>query len=390
MDPMSRVETGRILVVDDEAMMRRLLEKLLRMEGYEVALASSGEQALGELLRNGADTVLLDMRMPGMSGLEVCRQIRNHPRSLHTPVVFITAVNDRELRRKGMEAGADDFLSKPFDEVELMARIRNSVRVKRYYDNLEQQKERLEVAVQERTAALNDAVSRLTQIQVDLRASQEETIYRLSRAAEFRDDETGQHLQRMSRYCQVIARRIGLDEATCELLRIASPMHDVGKLGIPDRILLKPGRLTADEFTIMKGHAEIGYRILVGSDAAPLKMAATIAHTHHEKWDGNGYPRGLRGEDIPLPGRIAAIADVFDALTSSRPYKPAWKLEDALQLMRTNRGSHFDPTLIDVFFEALPEVLEIRERFVDAPVHETSPAPTEPAAAVAAAPSPAP
>ncbi len=369
MDLTSRVETGRILVVDDEAMMRRLLEKLLRMEGYEVALASSGEQALAELLRNGADTVLLDMRMPGMSGLDVCRQIRNHPRSLHTPVVFITAVNDRELRRKGMEAGADDFLSKPFDEVELLARIRNSVRVKRYYDNIEQQKEQLEVAVRERTAALNDAISRLTQIQFDLRASQEETIYRLSRAAEFRDDETGQHLQRMSRYCQLIARRIGLDEPTCELLRIASPMHDVGKLGIPDRILLKPGRLTPDEFTVMKGHAEIGYRILVGSEATPLKIAAQIAHTHHEKWDGNGYPRGLKGEEIPLYGRIAAIADVFDALTSARPYKPAWKLEDALQLMSQNRGTHFDPTLVDVFFDALPEVLEIRDRFVDQP-HE--------------------
>ena len=367
MDVVSKPETGRILVVDDEATMRRLLEKLLRMEGYDVSLASSGEQALSELLKHGADTVLLDMRMPGMTGLDVCRQIRNHPRSLHTPVVFITAVNDRELRRKGMEAGADDFLSKPFDEVELLARIRNCVRVKRYYDNIEQQKEQLEVAVRDRTAALNEAIAKLTQSQLDLRNSQEETIYRLSRAAEFRDDETGQHLQRMSRYCQLIAQRIGLDEATCELLRIASPMHDVGKLGIPDRILLKPGKLTPDEFTIMKGHAEIGYRILVCSNATPLKMAATIAHTHHEKWDGNGYPRGLKGEDIPLHGRIAAIADVFDALTSARPYKPAWALEDALQLMRTNRGTHFDPTLVDVFFDALPEVLEIRERFVDAP-----------------------
>ncbi|MBL9106512.1 MAG: two-component system response regulator [Myxococcales bacterium] len=356
---------GRILVVDDESTMRRLLEKLLRMEGYDVSLASSGEQALADLFKHGADTVLLDMRMPGMTGLEVCRQIRSHPRTLHTPVVFITAVNDRELRRRGMEAGADDFLSKPFDEVELLARIRNSVRVRRYYDNLEQQREQLEQAVRERTAALGEAIAKLTQSQADLRASQEETIYRLSRAAEFRDDETGQHLQRMSRYCQLIGRRIGLDESTCELLRIASPMHDVGKLGIPDRILLKPGRLTPEEFAVMKGHAEIGYRILVGSDASPLKMAATIAYTHHEKWDGNGYPRGLRGEEIPLHGRIAAVADVFDALTSARPYKPAWKLEDALELMRTNRGAHFDPNLVDAFFDALPEVLEIRARFVD-------------------------
>ena len=362
----SRATTGRILVVDDEATMRRLLEKLLRLEGYDVVLANSGEQALQEIFTRGADTVLLDMRMPGMSGLDVCREIRAHPRGVHTPIVFITAVNDRELRRKGMEAGADDFLSKPFDEVELLARIRNSVRVKLYYDGLEQQKEQLERAVGERTAELAAAVAQLTQIQHDLRASQEETIYRLSRAAEFRDDETGQHLQRMSWYCHLLGSRSGLDEQTCEMLRIASPMHDVGKLGIPDRILLKPGRLTPEEFAVMKTHAEIGYRILHGSEAVPLRMAATIAHTHHEKWDGNGYPRGLKGEEIPLIGRIAAVADVFDALTSSRPYKPAWPLDAALDLMRKSAGSHFDPALIEVFFASLDDVLTIRERFLDA------------------------
>lgn len=345
--------------------MRRLLEKLLRMEGYDVALASSGEQALHEVFERGADTVLLDMRLPGMSGLDVCRKIRAHPHGVHTPIVFITAVNDRELRRKGMEAGADDFLSKPFDEVELLARIRNGVRVKHYYDNLEQQKGALAAAIDARTAELAQAVAKLTQIQSELRASHEETIYRLARAAEFRDDETGQHLQRMSWYCHMIGSKIGLDPQMCELLRIASPMHDVGKLGIPDRILLKPGRLTPEEFTIMKTHAEIGFRILHGSKAAPLEMAATIAHTHHEKWDGGGYPRGLRGEDIPLPGRIAAIADVFDALTSARPYKPAWPLEAALDLMRKNAGSHFDPTLTEVFLGHINEVLAIRDRFVD-------------------------
>jgi putative two-component system response regulator len=345
--------------------MRRLLEKLLKMEGYDVALASSGEQALHEVFTRGADTVLLDMRLPGMSGLDVCQKIRTHPHGVHTPIVFVTAINDRELRRKGMEAGADDFLSKPFDEVELLARIRNSVRVKRYYDNLEEQRGALTRAVDDRTAELGAAVAQLTRMQSELRASHEETIYRLARAAEFRDDETGQHLQRMSWYCHLIASRFGLDDRTAELLRIASPMHDVGKLGIPDRILLKPGRLTPEEFSVMKTHAEIGYRILHGSTAAPLEMAATIAHTHHEKWDGGGYPRGLRGEDIPLCGRIAAIADVFDALTSARPYKPAWALDAALDLMRKNAGSHFDPTLVEVFLDNLDAVLEIRDRFTD-------------------------
>lgn len=332
---------GRILVVDDEATMRRLLEKLLRLEGYEVVLASSGEQALHEVLNRGADTVLLDMRLPGMSGLDVCRQIRSHPRSVHTPIVFITAVNDRELRRRGMEAGADDFLSKPFDEVELLARIRNSVRVKRYYDNLEQQKGALARAVDERTAELAAAVAELTRMQSELRASHEETIYRLARAAEFRDDETGQHLQRMSWYCHLIGSKIGLSPGTCELLRIASPMHDVGKLGIPDRILLKPGRLTPEEFTVMKTHAEIGYRILHGSTAAPLEMAATIAYTHHERWDGAGYPHGLAGEQISLGARIVAVADAYDGSAAA-----------------LRAGDRFDPAVLDALETAsVPFVL---------------------------------
>ena len=347
MEIASRPETGRILVVDDEAMMRRLLEKLLRMEGYEVALASSGEQALAELSKHGADTVLLDMRMPGMTGLDVCRQIRAHRRGLHTPVVFITAVNDRELRRRGMEAGADDFLSKPFDEVELLARIRNCVRVKRYYDNLAQRKEQLELAVNERTAALNDAIARLTQSQLDLRNSQEETIYRLSRAAEFRDDETGQHLQRMSRYCQIIARHIGLDEATCELLRIASPMHDVGKLGIPDRILLKPDTLTGDEWEIMRQHPVYAYRLL--HPIPHLRPALDIPYCHHERWDGSGYPRGLKEESIPLAARVFAVADVWDALCSDRPYRPAWERDKALSYIKSLSGVHFDPKVVEVF-----------------------------------------
>jgi putative two-component system response regulator len=202
-------------------------------------------------------------------------------------------------------------------------------------------------------------------VQRELVIAREETILRLARAAEFRDDETAAHLQRMSHYCHLLGKKRGLDEYTCEMLLVASPMHDVGKIGIPDSILLKPGRLTPDEFQIMKQHAEIGYQILSGSESPLVELAANVAHTHHEKWNGSGYPRGLAGADIPIEGRIAAVADVFDALTSARPYKAAWTVDDATALMLKGRGEHFDPELVDLFLDSLNEILEIKDQFRD-------------------------
>lgn len=356
---------AKVLIVDDEAGVRRVLTRLLSAEGYEVLEAASGQEGLELLWTHGADTVLLDVMMPRMDGLEVCRRIRKNSRTAHTPVVFITAAVDRQFRRQARKAGADDFLSKPFDEVELLARVNNTVRMKLYYDGLTRERNRLRTEVDGRTRALGEATERLERLQEDLRVAREETILRLARAAEFRDDETAAHLQRMSHYCYLIGQKKGLDEYTCEMLRIASPMHDVGKIGIPDHILLKPGRLTPDEYSIMKQHAEIGYQILSGSQSPLVELAANIAHTHHEKWDGSGYPRGLRGESIPVEGRIAAVADVFDALTSERPYKKAWPLEDAVALLQRGRAAHFDPELVDLFLGSMDEVLEIKHEFKD-------------------------
>jgi putative two-component system response regulator len=356
---------GRILVVDDEPAVRRVLNKLLRNRGYEVIEAASGQQALDVLEHCEVDTVLLDVMMPGLTGVEVCRRIRANPKIAHTPVVFVTAAADQRSRREAREAGADDFLSKPFDEVELRARVRNSVKTKIHNDGLANESQRLKIAVDDRTRALQQATAALERARAELDRAQRETIERLTRAAEFRDDETAAHLQRMSHYSRLLARRKGLDDYTAELIRVASPMHDVGKIGIPDSILLKPGKLTREEFEIMKQHAEIGYRILSGSDSPLLELAASIARSHHEKWNGSGYPRGLTGEDIPVEGRIVAVADVFDALTSRRPYKKAWSLADAIALLQAGRGEHFDPEIVDLFLGSIDEVLEIKSRFRD-------------------------
>ncbi|MBC8069084.1 MAG: response regulator [Deltaproteobacteria bacterium] len=360
------VSAGRLLIVDDDAAVRRVLARLLLAEGYEVVQAGDGEQALAALWSDGTiDTVVLDMRMPGMSGLDVCRKLRSDPRTEHTPVVFVTGMDDRAFRREALQAGATDFLGKPFDEVELLARLRNSVRLKLYFDSLSRERTDLRTVVQRNTQDLEAATARLQRLQLELAVARHETIERLARAAEYRDDETAAHLHRMSHYCHILGQRAGLDDYTCEMLRIASPMHDVGKIGIPDHILLKPGRLSTDEFQIMKQHAEIGFRILSGSDSELVRYAASIAHTHHEQWAGTGYPRGLVGEDIPIEGRVAAIADVFDALTSARPYKRAWTIDAAVDHLRGGAGGHFDPRLVDLFLDSMDEVLAVRERFAD-------------------------
>jgi putative two-component system response regulator len=359
---------GRILVVDDEVQIRRVIRKVLSAEGYDVIEATGGNEALETLAHNDVDTVLLDMRMPDMTGVEVCKRIRSTRRHAHTPVVFLSGASERSVRRQAREAGADDFLAKPFDEAELRARIRNSVSHHRHSTGMAQESARLRVEVDGQTRALHEARMALDRARQELEAAQVQTIERLTKAAEFRDDETAAHLQRMSEYSRLLARKVGLDDYTSEMIRTASPMHDVGKIGIPDSILLKPGRLTSDEYEVMKQHAEIGFRILGGSDSKLLQLAASIAHTHHEKFDGTGYPRGLSGEDIPIEGRVVAVADVFDALTSERPYKKAWPIEKAVKLLIDGRDKHFDGTLVDLFVGSMDEVLEIRRRSSDEPI----------------------
>jgi putative two-component system response regulator len=280
-------------------------------------------------------------------------------------VVFLSAADDLFHRRQAREVGADDFLPKPFDEVELRARVRSSVDNKKYQDDLGRERDKLEAEASARLAELQHATENLQRVRDELEKARVETIDRLTRAAEFRDDETAAHLQRMSHYCRLLALKHGVDEYTAELLRVASPMHDVGKIGIPDSILLKPGKLTDEEFSIMRKHAEIGFQILSGSNSELLGLAASVAYHHHEKFNGKGYPRGLQAEDIPIEGRIAAVADVFDALTSERPYKHAWPVEDAVALLENGRGDHFDPMLVDLFIGSMDEVLEIKQRFQD-------------------------
>lgn len=338
-----------ILAVDDSPDNLKLLVRILK-DDYQVKVAVNGEDALALAVSDDSpDLILLDIMMPKMDGYEVCRQLKENPVTARIPVIFVTALNEAQGEAVGFDLGAADYITKPVNPLIVRARVKTHLAL---YD----QNRHLDNLVRERTRELEE--TRLHIIQT------------LGRAAEFKDEETGLHVVRMSLYARRLACEYGLEDAFCELLRAAAPMHDVGKIGIPDHILRKPGRLDAAELAIMREHPEIGARIIgehVGSNSPLLAMARTVALTHHEKWDGSGYPRGLAGEAIPLPGRIVAVADVFDALTSERPYKKAWSIEDAVGLLQRERGRHFDPTLIDCFEASLDDILAIRESLRDPP-----------------------
>jgi len=294
--------------------------------------------------------------MPEMDGFEVMEQLSKLIDGDYLPVLVLTAQTDTETRLRALEIGAKDFLTKPFDKTEVLQRIYNMLEVRILYNQQRNQSEILEAKVRERTQELSD--TRL------------EIIRRLGRAGEYRDNETGMHVIRMSKSCQRMALAAGLGEEVAEVILNASPMHDVGKIGIPDAILLKPGKLNSEEWEIMKTHSEIGADILSEHSSDMIKMAQHIALTHHEKWDGSGYPNCLKGEEIPIEGRIAAICDVFDALTSDRPYKEAWPVEKAVTFINENSGSHFDPNLVKLFNEILPEILNIRNQYADDALEE--------------------
>jgi len=343
---MSKQQT--ILVVDDQSMNLELMKDLLEPLGHRLVLVNSGEEAL-EKMREGPDLVLLDVRMPGMDGFQVCQRIKGDEKTQVIPVVMVTALTASEDRLQALEAGADDFLSKPVDTAELLARVKSLLRVKAYHDQVVDYSATLERRVEERTAAL--------------RAAQLETIYRLSVTAEYRDEDTYQHILRMSHYSAAIARQMQLPDQEVERLHHASPMHDIGKVGISDTILLKPGKLTPEEFEKIKEHTLIGARILANSSSDLLQMGEIIALTHHEKFNGQGYPNGLAGEEIPLVGRIVAVADVFDALTTDRVYKKAFPVDQALTILREDTGTHFDPQVMEAFLAITEEVLDIKDRF---------------------------
>ncbi|HLA35657.1 MAG TPA: HD domain-containing phosphohydrolase, partial [Rhodocyclaceae bacterium] len=342
------LNNAKILIVDDEPANVLLLEKLLRSQGFcQVKSATDPRQAVALYRTERQDLVLLDMRMPHLNGLEVMALLQEVEAAIdgYLPVLVMTAQIDVSTRRNALQAGARDFVTKPFDPIEVLSRIRNLLEVRLLHNRLQQQKAHLEETVRARTG--------------EIAATQLEVVRRLGRAAEYRDNETGLHIIRMSKVSAALARRKGLSPATCDLILNASPLHDIGKIGIPDAVLLKPGKLDAGEWAIMQTHPTIGGEILSGHDSDLIRMARTIALQHHEKWDGTGYPKGLAGEEIALSARITTIADVFDALTSVRPYKKAWPVADALQEIDRIAGQHLDPELVGLFHEILPEVLQI-------------------------------
>lgn len=333
-----------ILLVDDMPENIDILNAILAPH-YRTKAAVSGERALRIAAGDDKpDLILLDVMMPEMSGHDVCKRLKRNSATSKIPVIFVTAMNETHDEKLGFELGAVDYITKPISPATVLARVRTHLAL---YD----QARELERLVRQRTAELET-----TRLQI---------IHRLGRAAEFKDNETGNHVIRMSHYARLIAEAMGLAAHSVELLFHAAPMHDVGKIGIPDNILLKPGKLDAVEWEVMRQHPAMGAEIL-GTHAHPLMQAAhEVALTHHEKWDGTGYPKGLRGEEIPLFGRIVAIADVFDALTSARPYKEAWSVDDALAMIDAGAGKHFDPGLLQPFKAVMPEILEIKERYAE-------------------------
>ncbi len=343
----------RVLVADDSPINRQLLQSLLGRMGLEVAVAEDGVAALEAVAAQPPDLVLLDVMMPRMDGLEVLSRLKGAPETYHIPVVMVTTIQEMSTRVRALELGADDFLNKPIVAVELKARVRSLLKAKALHDQMVRHQENLEAEVARRT--------------IKLRSVALDTILRLSQAGEFRDELTGNHVARMAAYSAAVARTMGLPERTVDAILLAAPLHDVGKIGVPDQILLKPGPLTPEEWVPMKAHTTMGGQILGGAESGFLRLAEVIALTHHERWDGKGYPRGLAGKAIPLAGRIVAIADVFDALTARRPYKEPFNLEKSLGIIRQGSGGHFDPAVTEAFFQALDEILVLREVYRDSP-----------------------
>lgn len=321
-----------LLLVDDEPTNLQILHHTLQ-DNYRLLFAKDGKKALELAHDDRPDLILLDIMMPELSGYEVCKALKDSPYTASIPVIFVTALTDVDNEHKGLELGAVDYISKPFSPHIVQARVRTHL-------SLVQSQEVLK--------------SRLQIVQC------------LGAAAEFKDNETGLHVIRMSHYARTLALAVGYTTIAADDLLHAAPMHDVGKIGIPDAILQKPGKLTEDEWLVMRQHTQIGARIIGEHPTGLLQMASIIALNHHEKWDGSGYPNGLSGEAIPHAARIVAVADVFDALTSVRPYKRAWSVKEAMDLICQESGKHFDPDLVEVFLSCLPDILQIRDRWADA------------------------
>lgn len=352
----------KILVVDDDELNLKLVASMIEAQGHEVVTAINGRGALDKAVSFQPDLILLDIMLPDINGYEVCKTLKVQGETHLIPIVFITALDDRESRLAGLEAGADDFLTKPIDKSELILRVKNLLRVKDYETLLMEYNKTLEATVHERTQELEAAY-------IKVKSGYLDTIYRLTMAAEFKDEDTANHIKRISFYSRLLAGELKMPDSFVEIIFYSSPMHDVGKIGIPDAVLLKPGRHTPEEFEIMKTHTTIGGRILQNSDSEILIMGEVIALSHHERWDGTGYPKGLKGEDIPFAGRLVNIVDQYDAMRSHRPYKPAFSHEKTLEIItrgdsRTMPG-HFDPSILEVFKKLSSEMNRIFEELAD-------------------------
>jgi response regulator RpfG family c-di-GMP phosphodiesterase len=354
-----------ILILDDEEVNVTLMQETLRrhLPGVESVGFTGPREALAWCALHEPDLCLVDFKMPQMSGIEFTLRARRQPNFQGIPVVMITGMTASEVRRSALASGVTEFLNKPINPEEVVVRCRNLL------------------ALRSSLQSRND-VSWLTRDMASLpremlMREQESIIQRLCHLSQVRDEETGSHMHRMAAISQLIARELGFDGEFCDRILLAAPMHDIGKVGIPDRILLKPGKLNADEWEVMKSHASIGYEVLKDSDSPILKMGAEIAHTHHEKFNGGGYPKGIKGEGIALEGRIVAVADVFDALVNKRHYKPAWEFGDAFALLRRESGQHFDPACVDALLKRIDGVMDIQQAF-----SEDTP-PTQPASNLA-------
>jgi cyclic di-GMP phosphodiesterase len=361
------MRSKRILVVDDVQQNLLFLGALLESFGYEVETALDGHMALAKLPLD-IDLVLLDVLMPGLDGYQVARQLRMDPQFGDVPIVMVTALDSREDRLRAIEAGANDFIAKPVDRTELLIRVGAQLKLKAAQDALRWHQRDLQRQIERRTAALRLAVKETAEAQRRTHDAHLDTIRRLVLATEVKDPFTAGHLQRIGQYSTVLARALHLLPGEVENLSQAIPMHDVGKLGIPDAILLKSGPLTARERAVMQSHTLIGARLLSGSPSSLVQAGEAVALTHHEHWDGGGYPQGLKGDEIPLCGRLCAVVDVFDALTSDRPYRQALPHEEVLARLREGRGTRFDPAICDLFFANLPAITLLRERFKAEPL----------------------
>ena len=352
-----------ILVVDDDPDVRRTMARMLRSFGHEVETAADGLDGLAKL-GLGTDLVLLDADMPGLDGFDVTARIRTDPVSADLPIVMITGLNGRPARLRAIEAGVNDFITKPVDLAELRLRTTWLLRMKASTDRLRENERALEAQVAARTAALRIALARSAAAERETYRAHLDTIHRLVVAAEYRDRDTAMHIERIGRYSALIAQRLGLAPSRQEIIRHAAPLHDIGKIGVPDAILRKPGPLDDAERRLMQTHTVIGARILEGSLSDVLRVGSEIALTHHERWDGTGYPHRLQGPAIPLHGRICAVSDVFDALTTDRPYRAALPLDAVFAMLETERGRQFDPEVLDAFLSDRSEVIAVRRELM--------------------------